>query len=60
MSSLKNCFIYQALLSEGETLDVKEGGIKTLIKYNVKWKDGKHSQLEELKCVRVHEKCRKV
>ena len=44
----------------GETRDVKEKGIKTLIDYSIKWKDGKHSLLEGLKSVKVHEKCRNV
>ena len=34
--------------------------MKILIGYSTKWKDGKQSQLEELKSVKVHEKCWKV
>jgi uncharacterized Fe-S cluster-containing radical SAM superfamily enzyme len=47
-------------ISEGVTREVKEKGVKTLIDYSIKWKDGKHSQLEGLKKVTVYEKCRKV
>lgn len=60
MSSLKKCFICEGELSEGETREVKEKGVQTLIDYSVKWKDGKQSQLIGLKSVKVHEKCRKV
>ena len=49
MSSLGKCLIYVGHLSAGETRDVKEKGIKTLIDYSIKWKDGKHSLLEGLK-----------
>ena len=60
MSLLGKCLICDGQLSAGETRDVKEKGIKTLIDYSIKWKDGKHSLLEGLKSVKVHEKCRKV
>ena len=55
MSSLKKCFICEGELSEGETREVKEKGVQTLIDYSVKWKDGKQSQLKGLKSVKVHE-----
>ena len=42
------------------TRKVKEKGVRTLIDYSIKWKDGKHSQLEGLESVTLHEKCRKV
>ena len=63
MSLLGKCFICDGQLSAGETRDVKEKGMKTLIDlidYSIKSKDGKHSLLERLKSVKVHEKCRKV
>ena len=60
MSSFGKCFICEGQLSEGVTREVKENGVKTLIEYNIKWKDGKQSQLEGLKSTKVHEKCRKV
>ena len=60
MSSLGKCLICDGHLSAGETRDVKEKGIKTRIDFSIKWKDGKHSLLEGLKSVNVHEKCRKV
>ncbi|XP_076040412.1 glutamate--cysteine ligase isoform X1 [Oratosquilla oratoria] len=60
MSSLGKCLLCDGQLSVGETREVKEKGIKTLIDYSIKWKDGKHSLLEGLKSVKVHEKCRKV
>ena len=60
MSLLGKCLICDGQLSAGETRDVKDKGIKTLIDYSIKWKDGKHPLLEGLKSVRVHEKCWKV
>ena len=59
MCSLRKCFIYEGQLSEGVTREVKEKDVKTLIDYNIKWKDGKQSQLEGMKSVKVHEKYRK-
>ena len=49
------CLICEGLLSEGVTCEVKEKGVRTLIDYSIKWKDGKHSQLEGLDSVTVHE-----
>ena len=60
MFSMNKCFICEGELSEGETREVKEKGLQTLIDYSTKLKDGKHSQLKDLKSVKVHEKCRKV
>ena len=54
------CLVCEGLLSEGVTREVKEKGVRILIDYIIKWKDGKHSQLEGLDSVTVHEKCRKV
>lgn len=59
MSSSEKCFICDELLSSFCTREVKEKGLKTLIEYSIKWKDGKHVQLKELQKVTVHEKCRK-
>lgn len=44
----------------GVTREVKEKGVKTLIDFSIKWKDGKQSPLERLKSVTVHKKGRKV
>lgn len=60
MSSSGKCFICKGNLSEGVTSEVKEKGGRTLIDYNSKWKDGKHSHLKGLRRVTVHEKCRKM
>ena len=60
MASPGKCLICEGVLSEGVTREVKEKGVRTLIDFSVKWKDGKHSLLQGLKSVTVHEKCRKV
>ena len=57
--SLLTCFICDRLLSEDDTREVKERGIKTLIEHSIKRNDGKDSQLKGLKNVTVHEKCRR-
>ena len=56
----EKCFICEGLLSEGEAREVEEKGVRTLIDYSIKLKDGKHYQLKGLNSVTVHEKCRKV
>ena len=55
MASPGKCLICEGVLSEGVTREVKEKGVITLIDFSVKWKDGKHSLLEGLKSVTVHE-----
>ena len=56
----RKCIICEGTLSEGLTREIKEKGVRTLIDYSKKWKDGKHTQLKGLDSVTVHEKCRKI
>lgn len=59
MSSSEKYFICEELLSDGVTREVKAKGLKTLIDYGIKWKDGEDSQLTGLKSMTEHEKCKK-
>lgn len=57
--SSEQCFICEETLSHGETVIVKERGIKTLIESSRERKDNKQLFLSGLNCVTVHVKCHK-
>lgn len=53
-------FICDELLSEVVSCKVEEMDVKTLMGYNIRWKDERYSQIEGPKTVTMHEEWREV
>lgn len=60
MASRDICFICDKSLLKGDICEVKEKGLNTLRSFSVKRRDGKDTLLKGVKCISVHQACRKV